>query len=236
MSIFERPILFYSDYCNHSNNFIKQLLTQKELFDHFIRINIDVDVSTNQRPKIFFDIQKQLNYSIQEVPTIIVNNAEYILSGEEAFKWLEFNLKTNKEVSAPVELSAFNPNEMGSFSDSYSPIGSSDLNDAREQSFKFIDKPDQIIDTPQENSSGLSSEDYTKKQQERENFDNIHQNNKYQQMQFQQQHKPQFQPPLIPQYNHQNVGGGNKKKGQASSKQKEMDTRLQQLLLERQMR
>jgi hypothetical protein len=169
--MFDRPILFYSEYCIHSTNFINILMKHQELYDDFIRISIDVDTNTRQRPKVFYDIQDELNTKIVEVPTVITPGPEYILAGSDAFDWLEFRMNKLKETSKDIE--GFNSMEMGSFSDSYSTYGSSDLYDAKEQTFKFIGKEDDKIETPPETSSSVSKDDYSRKQQERETFDNV---------------------------------------------------------------
>jgi hypothetical protein len=143
--------------------------------EHFAKLNIDVDPTTKQRPSSFFDIQRMLNHRITEVPTIIVQNGEYVLTGEEAFQWLDFEInKKNKD-----NLEAFNPNEMGSFSDMYAQYGSTKLHDAKQQSFKFINKPDERIDTPQEVAS-VSPDEYKRKQKEREQFEIVQNANKNQ--------------------------------------------------------
>lgn len=211
--MFERPILIYSDYCIHSTNFINELMKTPEIFDTFIRLNIDADPNTRLRPQIFYEIQEKLNYKIVEIPTIIVENAEYILTGVNAFEWLSYQQEQQKE------LTPFNPIEMGAFSDSYSSYGSNDLNAAREQSFKFLDKVDEKINTPQELASSISKDEYSNKQKERESFDNIY--------------KPTnpYQPPnkdsntlnLDPKYLH----------GKMSEKQKDFDLKLQQMVLDR---
>ena len=168
--MFDRPILFYSDYCMHSTNFLNTLAKNQDLFNAFIRINIDADPSTRTRPAIFYEIQQVLNYKIEEIPTIITPGPEKVLTGNGAFEWLEFQMNQCKPNE---DLQGFNPIEMGSFSDSYSTYGSTDLHNARDQCFRFIDKPEQRIDTPAETSS-ISKDDYSNKQKERENFDNIH--------------------------------------------------------------
>jgi hypothetical protein len=222
--MFERHILFYSDYCNHSKNFINNLLKHPEIFEDFIRINIDIDPNTKQRPVAFYKIQQQLNYKITEIPTIIVENGEYILTGVEAFKW--FDHQTTQKVEVQEELSGFNPIEMGSFSDSYSTFGSNDLYDAKEQTFKFINKPDFKISTPQEDST-VSQQDYSTKQQERERFDaeNIKaQQNKNQNIISRDQ-------PILDRSRNSNNQG--KYQQNNNNKQQEIDSKLQQLLLER---
>jgi hypothetical protein len=72
------------------------------------------------------------------------------------------------------DLSGFNPIEMGSFSNSYSSYGNNSMHaDARQQSFKFIGEPDLKINTPQETSEHVSSEEYNQKIKQREsNFTN----------------------------------------------------------------
>ena len=51
--MFERPILFYSDHCNYSKQFINILIKDPDIFNSFIRINIDTNPVTKKRPEIF---------------------------------------------------------------------------------------------------------------------------------------------------------------------------------------
>lgn len=217
--MFERPILFYSNYCIHSTNFINSLIKHLEIYEEFIRINIDVDPETKRRPQTFYEIQNMLNIKISEIPTIIVDNGKYVLTGKEAFKWLKHQID---KIEAERELTPFNPIEMGAFSDTYSSYGSNDMNDAKQQSFKFINNPDEKINTPQESSDKVSKDEYTKRQSERENFINI---------------TPQNQKALIPQQIQQkqfnNSYTSNKKRGKMSEKQKDFDQRYQQMMMER---
>lgn len=217
--MFERPILFYSNYCIHSSNFINSLMKHLEIYESFIRVNIDVDPETKRRPQAFYEIQSVLNIKISEIPTIIVDNGQYVLTGKEAFKWLKHQVE---EIEASRELTPFNPIEMGSFSDSYSNYGSNDINDATQQSFKFLNSQDEKINTPQESSDKISKEEYTKRQSERENFTNI---------------VPQTQKVLTPQQLQQKQFNrsytSNKRGGKMSEKQKDFDQRYQQMLMER---
>jgi hypothetical protein len=185
-----------------------------DLYQEFIRISIDVDPSTKRRPNIFYDIQKELNIKISEVPTIITPGPEYILPGADAFDWLEQITSSKKEES----LQGFNPIEMGSFSDSYSTYGSSDLYDAREQTFKFIGKPDEKIETPPETSS-VSKDEFSRKQQERETFDNVNSKPKFS--------KQSFNPMMNERPGFQNSRSG------VSEKQRDFDNKLQQMIAER---
>jgi hypothetical protein len=140
-TIFKKPILIFSKYCKYSHNFLQILIKHPELYDSFIRMNIDINPTTKKRPDMFYKIQQMLNRKISKVPTIITPGAEHILSDQDAFKWLEFQINhLNKQMSKEAGLTPFNPNEMISFSDNYAKYdksGSTDLNDANEQSYKF---------------------------------------------------------------------------------------------------
>jgi hypothetical protein len=202
--MFKRPVVVYSTHCKHSIRFMETLMQHSELFDSFIRLNIDIDPQTRKRPKLFSEIQQALQYKISEVPTIIVENAKYVLAGEEAFKWLE-------EVVAPPKesVSGFNPIEMSAFSDSYAHYGNTSMNDnTADQCFKFLNKTDEKINTPQEDTH-VTADDYTKKQLERESFQNT-------------SLPTSASGPSAPE-----------KYSSGSQKQKELDSRYQQLLMER---
>lgn len=155
--MFTQPILIYSMHCSFSEKFIQILSQFKDIFSTFAKINID-PVNGIRNPA-FYEIQKALNIKITEVPTIIINNNDqnYVLSGEEAFKWLDYQIKSQQITQIPIkqekELSGFNPNEMGAFSDQYSNFGSNDLHDAKDQSFVFIDKKYESITTLPEDLS-----------------------------------------------------------------------------------
>ena len=157
----DKPILMYSEHCPHSRNFIQVLLKNKEIFDSFIRMNIDVNPQTRRRPDIFYQIQQRLNIKISKVPTIITENAEYILSDEDAFKWLDHQINLLKQKSENKIVKPFSINEMSSKSDTYAPIKSTDISeDAAEQNFKFYD-------TTQRNKfwlGVLSDDNYTNSQ------------------------------------------------------------------------
>jgi len=217
-----------------------------EFYNNFVRINIDADISTKRRPDIFYNIQRELNIKIVEVPTIITPGPEYVLTGADAFSWLEQELQSYKDKD---DIQGFNSIEMGSFSDSYSTYGSSDLYDAKEQTFKFIGKQDQRIETPPETAS-VSKGDFEKKYQERESFDNIHYNTKSnttkksnfqqqrnsQQPNFQQQRnsqQPNFQQQNSQPNFQQQPNFGNNGKSNVSEKQKDLDAKYHQLLAER---
>lgn len=186
--MFEKPILIYSNYCVYCKNFLDTLMKYPDLYNSFIRMNIDVDSQTKRRPKVFYQTQEVLNTKISKVPTIIIQNAEHILSDVDAFKWLEYQIKLLSNTSD--DILPFNPNEMISFSDNYSNLGSTDLYDAKEQSFKFFQdgrlNDDNYLNTtktwdPKGNTNGFLNDleestpniDLSIKQNERQYFDNI---------------------------------------------------------------
>jgi hypothetical protein len=157
-------------------------------------MNIDVDASTKKRPKAFYQVQEVLDIKITKVPTLITPNAQYVLSDVDAFKWLEYQVKQLTDTSG--ELQPFNPNEMGSFSDNYSSFGSTDLCDAKEQTFKFYKDgkldDDNYLNTsktwdPQQGgkTNGFLNDleksspnmDYASKQNERQYFDDMRKKN-----------------------------------------------------------
>lgn len=190
--MFEKPIIIYSDYCVYSKNFIQTLMKYPDLYNSFIRMNIDVDPKTKKRPISFYQIQEVLGIKISKVPTLITQNAEYVLSDVDAFKWLEHQVKLLATTSD--ELQPFNPNEMLSFSDNYANFGSTNLCDAKEQSFKFLQSDNGVIKLTDDNYLNTSKgwdpqqtnktngflndleqstphKDFNTKQNERQNFD-----------------------------------------------------------------
>lgn len=189
-NLFKKPILVYSEFCKFSHNLLQILIKHPQLYDSFIRMNIDIDPTTKQRPAIFKNIQQILNRKILKVPTIITPGAENILSDQDAFKWLEFQI-TNLN-SKDNSLVPFNPNEMVSFSDNYAKVGSTDLNEANEQNYTFyVNKQlpnDNYLDTNKtwdpnnktktngflnelESTNSTENMDYNSLQSERQYFD-----------------------------------------------------------------
>jgi predicted DsbA family dithiol-disulfide isomerase len=231
--MFERPILIYSNYCNYSKLFIQHLQQFPELYESFIRLNIDYDLNTKQRPTAFYEIQELLQFKITDVPTIIVQNGEYILSGKEAFTWLEYQLnELNKQLEMQQEsntnqeniLEPFNPLEMGSFSDGYAGVDNSLPNS---QSFQFLNEPIQNINTPQDSNENFEKqnsqfdgdqEDYSNYMKKRNSVNN---NPRYQSSQNR---------PLS--HSSNNYDKSNSK---INKKQNEIDKKYEELLAQREM-
>lgn len=222
---FQQPILLYSKYCEYSNNFILALRKNVDLYTSFALINIDADPQTKKRPRVLYEIQKQLGMPIKEVPTIIVEKGEYMLSGSEAFKWLDFQLQEFEK----KDLQPYSCLEMGSFSDQYSQYGSSDSNNATDQTYLFINKKyDQIV-TPKEDSASVKEIDYEKKQMERESFGTVPKQNSI-------DNKIKFSMNTFESSNNSNRNINSfetTSNSNANNKQKELDLRYKQLLNER---
>lgn len=256
----DKPILIYSDHCEFSQNFIKILVQYPDLFNSFIRVNIDIQPNTKSRPKVFYQLQESLNTKITKVPTVITVNGK-ILSDKDAFKWLE---NTIKEITQH-QLSGF---EISSLSDNYSEFGSTDICDSKSKNYGIFDKEgidDNYLKTskgwdPSQNGKTngflnelekMSDSDFTTKQSERLSFDTNRQQNQQQNYQPQQQNQqPQQQnqqPHQQQNYQPQNqqrknvdftnpnfgMGGQLNQSLNISQKQKDTDSRLEKLMLER---
>jgi hypothetical protein len=78
--------IFYSKYCRHCLDFIRKLKSEN-LLDLFSR-------------RICIDRQNNLPSFLKEVPTIIVDDYDEPISGDYAFKWIDFKntKKAEKEV------------------------------------------------------------------------------------------------------------------------------------------
>lgn len=187
MSLFERPILIFSKYCKYSMQFLENLSTIPNLFDAFVRVNIDADPITKKRPQVFDVIQHALQLRITEVPTLILDQGKTILTGKNAFMWLdnvvsdiEEQLQQNQQNQSqqesppqnnlqsnykPEDISCFNPNEMGGFSDCYATINSEQPS---QHTFQFINQAPIKIVTPEDFNEKLSQTDMSRLQQERD--------------------------------------------------------------------
>jgi hypothetical protein len=190
--MFEKPILIYSEYCQYSDNFLKILIKHQQIFDSFIRICIDTNPQTKKRPDSFYQIQSTLGIKLTKVPTIILPKSSDYLSDKEAFKWLEYQIQSLLK-NTPTECIGFNSNEMTSLSDSYANFGSTDLNDATSQSYRFFVNKELTDDnylntdkswTNSEKTNGFLNDqessnkiDYASKQNERQHFDESRQQN-----------------------------------------------------------
>jgi hypothetical protein len=100
-------ILFYSNYCKHSKQFI--MFLEKAGYSHYFnKICVDKD-SYGKRPKII----KQ--YNVSRIPTIIVNRN--ILTDISAFKWLDKHINDIEAVPRPNDPMASRDNKMDNIRD-----------------------------------------------------------------------------------------------------------------------
>lgn len=186
--LYNGSIFIYSNFCPHSQK-LYNILKQNNTVNKYRLVCIDIDQKTKKRPMQFYEIQKLLNINITSVPTIIVDNAKYVLSGSEAFKYVSHinssNSNSNNKPSVqqvvaqrePEGPMAFNPNEMGSTSDSYLNFGNIEnyhSADVPKQNYQFLNE-DFTIETPDEANFNINMKDdiYHKKMNERESFDKI---------------------------------------------------------------
>lgn len=113
--MFKSPIILCSSLCKHSLEFVKKMKDNSEKFENVIILKIDVDNVTNKRPQAYYDIQNILEWKIKSVPSVVVNEGKSILSGGNAFIWLE-------EIITKVQ--EYNPSNM-MVNEEFSNIGDS---------------------------------------------------------------------------------------------------------------
>lgn len=126
-------ILFYSQKCKYSVNFIN-ILHKINARSYFTFISVDRDPKTKQRHTA---VQK---FQIQMVPTIIINDQVYV--GNQALIWLK-NLITDMGLSGPPAIGSRNnkegyevaPNKSGNDNDGENLSGY----DPNENSFLSVD-------------------------------------------------------------------------------------------------
>jgi len=189
-----KPMLFYSVNCKYSSLFMNHLAKNKMLKDNFMCVQIDPDPRTRQRTPIFYQIQMLLQKPIKSVPTLVLDG-RYMLTGKEAFKWLEDVLNKNSGIKG------FNTFEMDQFSDKYADlqtdISKTDqihLEDTvydpatgqyiQKQNFKFLEEKDEFIATPEESEV----RDQSQYKNQRDGIDNILQGQHKMNISFGDQH------------------------------------------------
>jgi len=117
-----RHILFYSNSCPHSKEFIN-LLNNTSLADTFIRVCVD---------------QKNLNIpkSITSVPSIMVPEMPRPLSGDEVFMWISPHLNKERGVSTQNNTQ---PPEKEATTDGPTAFLPYEMSSARSDTFSFIE-------------------------------------------------------------------------------------------------
>jgi len=131
-------VLFYSKYCPHCENFIKNL-KKSSVFNKFVFICVDVK-------------SIQLPPFVTHVPIIVVydnNNHRNIFIGKSAFEWL------NEFLANPMDVSQYQPCDLQtSLSDKYAFL---DGSAEPEHNFTYMDNTNNFyINTPAETSKDVS--------------------------------------------------------------------------------
>lgn len=137
-------LLFYSNKCLHSKDFLTILSKDVKLNQKFTKINID-----NKSIK--------LPPYVKAVPSAIitVNGQPQLLVGTAIFKWYA---ETHKKVVAQQEekILDWDPMTMTGYSDGFSYLDNS--SDPQKKSFAFLGGNDGSIYTPDEKSFGTNDD------------------------------------------------------------------------------
>jgi hypothetical protein len=135
-------LLFYSNKCLHSKDFLTILSKDVKLNQKFTKINID-----NKSIK--------LPPYVKAVPSAIitVNGQPQLLVGTAIFKWYaETHKKAPEQQQQQNAILDWDPMAMTGYSDGFSYIDNS--NDPQKKSFAFLGGNDGSIYTPDEKSFG----------------------------------------------------------------------------------
>lgn len=147
-------ILYYSERCKFSNNFLTKIKTNPKIFNSMTKI----EISKTRRP---------IPPYIKSVPSLLItsNGQTNLLVNKNLFDWCNANSQSSQGSGGggggggimdwdPMAMSG------GSYSDTFSFI---DNNNATEKNFSFLDTSTQQINCPQDDSQYAKGEDYNKK-------------------------------------------------------------------------
>lgn len=134
-------LLFYSNKCLHSKEFLTILTKDVQLNKKFTKVNID-----NKNIK--------LPPYIKAVPSAIItiNGNPQLLVGSSIFKWYN---ETHKQTIQQQEILDWDPTTMTGYSDGFSYLDNG--NDAHKKSFAFLNERHEIY-APDEKSFGGSDD------------------------------------------------------------------------------
>lgn len=102
-NLFLRDIIVYSCACKYSTEFINAI--PDIIFETALVLCIDKNTD-GKRLRLFQTVQDLLGHQITEVPTVIVKGGEFVLTGQEAFRWLEHTLRISESTSTSASASA----------------------------------------------------------------------------------------------------------------------------------
>ncbi len=128
-------ILFYSNKCNHSKEFLVLLTKDPELNKKFIKINVDTR-------------GVKIPPYVKSVPSAIIpmNGSPSLLVGVNIFKWYDENHKINVQSGSIMD---YDPMGMTGYSDSFSFLDGK--NEPLKKAFSFVNE-NFNIQTPDGNS------------------------------------------------------------------------------------
>ena len=143
----ETYILFHSNKCLHSKEFLQLLYKDVELNQKVTKVNID-----NQNIKV--------PPYVKAVPTLIIteNQKPSLLVGSKIFDWYKTIHKKSAEANS---IQDWDPSTMTGYSDGFSYLENSDV---MKKSFSFLEDEDKIM-TPDEKNYGESSNNNEPKSQ-----------------------------------------------------------------------
>ena len=138
-------IIFYSNYCVHSQKAMKQLF-KTPIYNNSVKVCVD-------------DPKNPIPPTVSCVPTVFLPGNPTPISGSKVFQWIEgLSSSQNTTVNSGAgggNIEAFHSNEMSGYSDGYSYIGNGSGGGGMNHSYSFIGSGDQKINTPNENVGDL---------------------------------------------------------------------------------
>lgn len=137
-------VLFYSDKCRHSNEFLQQLSKNPDLNGKFTKVNVS---EPNARIPPY----------VKSVPTVLApnNGKTDMLVGQTVFKWLESMAPKQRPNQGgggqptPGGIMDYDPASMSGFSDSFAGINDNNLSsdNAFDKNFSFLGRVEPSIPT-----------------------------------------------------------------------------------------
>jgi hypothetical protein len=129
-------IIYYSNYCINSKE-LMNILCKSPLYKQFVKINVS-------------ERGTRIPSFLKSVPTILVPKVNRPLVGEETFQWLE--QQTEQRINTNNGITPYS-SEMGfGFTETYSYLDVKDVDQPMEHTYVFLNKGDQKIETPPEES------------------------------------------------------------------------------------
>lgn len=153
-------LLFYSNKCLHSKDFLTILSKDVQLNQKFTKINID-----NKNIK--------LPPYIKAVPTAIITNngSPKLYVGSEIFKWYKESRSVATQQNNSNAILDWDPMGMAGYSDAFSYID--DKPEAQKKSFAYLEENNAIYTPDDKTYTGNDSEKNGKKSEMESNFEKV---------------------------------------------------------------